>query len=79
MKNNRFVVANFEVEFIDEELSVRDIAGMESSSLDKEYIHVFRLWLDSLDDSLNSNSNVDADEDESWLPKDIYGNSEIIP
>lgn len=41
-----------------------------------EYASVLieKLQLDNLDDSLNSNSRLDADEDD-WLPEDIYGNN----
>lgn len=40
-------------------------------------IHNLRLWIDSVDNLLNSNSRVDADEDP-WLPEDIYGSSENV-
>lgn len=40
-------------------------------------IHNLRLWIDSIDNLLNSNSRVDADEDP-WLPEDIYGSSENV-
>lgn len=41
----------------------------------REDVHSLRLWLDRLDDSLNSNRSIDTDED-NWIPEDIYKNLE---
>lgn len=40
-------------------------------------IHNLRVWLDGVDSLLNSNRNIDADED-MWLPEDIYGTSDNV-
>jgi hypothetical protein len=50
---------------------------IEGTNIFNGDIHKLRVWLDSVDNLLNSNRKLDTNDDP-WIPEDIYGTSDNV-